>query len=88
MLFNQKSPVHREAGFLQWHTQTHTHTTSGHRNLETESAQRADSAKIEQTLALCCFFVSQKVRILSEHVSNTVELSITEVTPARLPAIF
>ena len=27
-LFDQKSSVHREAGFPRWHTQTHRHTTS------------------------------------------------------------
>ena len=41
MLFNQKSPVHREMGFPRWHTQT----TSGHCDLETESAQWANSVK-------------------------------------------
>ena len=34
-LFDQKSSVHREAGFPRWYT----HTTHGHQNLESESAQ-------------------------------------------------
>ena len=47
MLFDQKSPVHREAGVSAIeHTPTHTHTTDRHCNLETESAQGADSVKI------------------------------------------
>ena len=34
--FNQKSPVHREAGFRHGtDTHTHRHTTHGHRGLET-----------------------------------------------------
>ena len=45
MLFDQKSPVQREALFPRWHTQTHTDTTHGHRDLETESAQCANSVK-------------------------------------------
>ena len=46
MFFDQKSPVHRER-ILSGGTdrQTHRHTTNGHRNLETESAQRADTVK-------------------------------------------
>ena len=43
-LFNQNTPVHREAGFPRWHTQTHT--TDGHRNLETKSAQCSDLVKM------------------------------------------
>ena len=45
MFFDQKSQVHWEAGFLRWHTQTHRQTTNGQRDLETESAQLADSVK-------------------------------------------
>ena len=39
-LFDQKSPVHREAGFLRWHTHTDRHKTHGHCNLEAELAHR------------------------------------------------
>ena len=45
-------PVHREAGFPRWHTQTHRQTTDGHRNLETELAQRADSVKVNAVFFL------------------------------------
>ena len=42
----QRSQVHREARFPQWHTHTDRHTTHGHRNLQTELAQRANSVKM------------------------------------------
>ena len=38
-LFDQNSPVHQEAEFPRWHTQTHTQTSHRHWNLEAESAQ-------------------------------------------------
>ena len=44
-LFNQKSPVHREVGFLQWYRQTDRQLTTTH-DVETELAQRADSVKM------------------------------------------
>ena len=37
MLFDQKSPVHWEAGFPQWRIQAHTQTTHRHCNLEANS---------------------------------------------------
>ena len=40
--FDQKSPVYREAAFLQWHK----HKVDGHCNLETELSQRVHSVKI------------------------------------------
>ena len=40
--FDQKSPIHQEVGFPQWHG----HTTFGHHNIETELAQWADQVKI------------------------------------------
>ena len=50
--FNQKSPVHREAGFPRLHTETHRQTTEGHCNLETESAKWVKSVKIIYGLQL------------------------------------
>ena len=47
MLFNQKSPVHREVGFPRWHKHKHTQLM----DLETESAQRADSDKMLQKVS-------------------------------------
>ena len=47
MLFDQKYPVHQEAVFRDGTDRhTYTHTTHGHSDLETESAQRADAVKI------------------------------------------
>ena len=56
MLDDQKSPVHREAKFLPWHILTHTHTTHGHRDLETEWAEWADSVKKKKKMAVSEIF--------------------------------
>ena len=48
-LFNQKSPVHREVGFLQWYRQTDRQLTTTH-DVETKLAQRADPVKMHYKL--------------------------------------
>ena len=52
--FDPRSPVHQEAGFLQWHTQmpTHTHTAYRHGNFLTESTKWANSVKIVKQLVV------------------------------------
>ena len=75
-LFNQKSPVYPEAGFLQWHTQTHRHTTHGHHDLETELVQTPFLyTLIHSKVNLCCFLAA------GDHQPNYKGLQ-EESTPA------
>ena len=65
MLFDQKSSVHREAGFPRWHTQTHRQTTDGHRNLDTELAQSGWFSETVRTYSKILVY------ILSMHILSS-----------------
>ena len=58
ILLDQKYPVHWEAEFLRWHTHIDRHTTHGHCNLETESA---DSLKTIYNLGDMSFVPTQHI---------------------------
>ena len=76
LAINQKSPVRRDSGFPQWHSQTHTHMTSGHCDLENRPRKgKTETQKTYYVLTLLTFVQACIINKSSScHLMNTLSV--------------